>query len=240
MKKNIIFILIAVFALSFIFKKDLIHAFRYIRYQVITPEVNKTTTFPEEFNRYLGDKVFIRIFKEEAVLELWTQETKAKEFNLLHTFPICKWSGELGPKKQEGDGQSPEGFYDVTLDRLNPYSSYHLSFNIGFPNEYDQSLGYTGSYLMIHGDCVSIGCYAMGNSNIEIIYSFVEESIRENKQPVPVHIFPFRMKEGKLQRYQEHDAYEFWQNLKTGYDLFEETTIPPQVDVCGDEYCFIK
>ncbi len=263
MKRIIIFVLIALFTLGFLFKKDIVEifrstryqiitpeenkattfpeeAYRYTRYQIITPEENKATTFPEEAYKHLGDKVFIRIFKEESELELWSQEVNSQEFRLLHTFDICKWSGKLGPKKQEGDGQSPEGFYDVSIDRLNPYSSYHLSFNIGFPNKYDQLLGYTGSYLMIHGDCVSIGCYAMGNSNIEIIYDFVEESLQANEESVSVHIFPFRMEEENLKKYQKHEAYEFWQNLKIGYDLFEEDNIPPQISICDNKHCFTK
>jgi murein L,D-transpeptidase YafK len=57
--------------------------------------------------------ILIRIFKEESELELWKVD-KSGRFALLRTYPICRWSGNLGPKFKEGDGQAPEGFYTVS------------------------------------------------------------------------------------------------------------------------------
>jgi murein L,D-transpeptidase YafK len=109
----------------------------------------------------IGDPVFIRIFKEENELELWMKADDNTRYTLIKTYPICNWSGGLGPKFYEGDRQSPEGFYQTTLQSLKPDSQYHLAFNIEFPNAYDVAYGRTGSFIMVHGDCVSEGCYAM-------------------------------------------------------------------------------
>lgn len=183
----------------------------------------------------MGSPVFIRIFKEESLLELWLQDNNG-QYRLYQKFPICIYSGELGPKQQEGDRQSPEGFYQVRINQLNPHSNYHLSFNLGFPNTYDRAHGYTGSYLMVHGDCVSIGCYAMGDRQIEIIYVLVEEALVRGQAYVPVHIFPFRLTNAKLDQYRDHRWYFFWQMLKPGYDYFESYTRPPVIQVLDGRY----
>jgi murein L,D-transpeptidase YafK len=183
-----------------------------------------------------GQPVFIRIIKESSELELWMDQ--GPRWVLLHTWPICRWSGDLGPKLKEGDGQSPEGFYMVTRKALNPNSSYHLSFNLGFPNAYDRSLGRTGSFLMVHGDCLSIGCYAMTDAGIEDIYGLVEAALRNGQAAVPVHVFPFRMTDANLARYRNHRWADYWANLREGWDLFETTREPPAASVCGGRYAF--
>ena len=108
-----------------------------------------------------GSPILVRVFKDESELEVWKQ-TRDGQYALLKTYPICKWSGDLGPKKKEGDRQAPEGFYTITPGQMNPNSNYYLAFNTGFPNAYDRSHGYTGSELMVHGDCSSRGCYGSG------------------------------------------------------------------------------
>ncbi len=183
-----------------------------------------------------GQPVFIRIMKESSELELWMNQ--GTEWLLLHTYPICRWSGTLGPKLKEGDGQSPEGFYLVTRRALNPNSSYHLSFNLGFPNAYDKNHGRTGSFLMVHGDCLSIGCYAMTDAGIEDIYGLVEAALRNGQSSVPVHVFPFRMTEENLARHSRSEWTGFWRNLKEGWDYFETTRQPPQAMACGRRYGF--
>ena len=183
-----------------------------------------------------GDAVFIRIFKMTAELELWINIDEY--YQLLKIYPICKQSGYLGPKLQEGDGQGPEGFYSVTKKQLNPNSSYHLSFNLGFPNKYDQLHQRTGSALMIHGNCVSIGCYAMTDEKIEEIYTLVEDALNKDQEAVAVHIFPFRMTEDRMLQYSDNEWYNFWGNLKEGYDYFEEGRIPPSIDVVNRRYEF--
>lgn len=184
----------------------------------------------------LGAPAFIRILKQENELEVWLR--KGETFALFETFPICTWSGDLGPKLAEGDKQSPEGFYAVGLKQLNPKSSYYRAFNLGFPNAYDQTFGRTGSLLMVHGDCVSIGCYAMTDKGIDDIYRIVEAALLAGQNAVPVHAFPFRMTDTALAAKAGHRWASYWANLKEGYDLFETTKVPPNALVCGQRYTF--
>ncbi len=194
-----------------------------------------------------GQEVFVRIFKKEGELELWMR--KGERLALYKTYPVCKWSGHLGPKMREGDYQSPEGFYSVSAKQLHPKSKYYRAFNVGFPNALDKQLGYTGGALMVHGDCQSVGCFAMTDRGIDEIYNFVAAAIGAGQKEVPVHIFPFRMTETQIAREtgagllafassgQERYA-PFWRNLKEGYDLFEKTGEPPQAYACNGRYAF--
>lgn len=125
----------------------------------------------------VGDPVFLRAVKEDSVLELWVKPDKAERYVLAKRYPIAAWSGKLGPKEKEGDKQTPEGFYEVEPSGLNPRSNYHLAFNIGYPNAYDRSLNRTGSFIMVHGRDVSIGCLAMTDPGIEEIYTMVEQAL---------------------------------------------------------------
>jgi murein L,D-transpeptidase YafK len=171
-------------------------------------------------------------------LELWIKD--GEHFNLFKIYKICTYGfGGLGPKIRRGDGKAPEGFYFVTPKQLNPVSTFHLSFNLGYPNTYDRAHGRTGSALMVHGSCVSIGCYAMTNKNIEEIFASVVAAF-ENGQPYfRVHIFPFRMTKENMKIYQYSKWYKFWQNLKQGYDFFENNGhVPPNVAVKNKLYVF--
>ena len=183
-----------------------------------------------------GDAVHLRLYKEEGVLEVWLKQ--GARFVLFDTYPICRFSGALGPKLREGDGQSPEGFYEVGAAQLNPNSAYHLAFNLGFPNAYDRAHGRTGSHLMMHGDCVSIGCYAMTDAGIEDIYGLVAAALTKGQRSVAVHVFPFRMSEAALAAHAGSEWDGFWANLKEGADAFEATHIPPSVFACGGRYAF--
>ena len=189
-------------------------------------------------NIHLGAPTYLRIFKQEAVLEAWLQDSDTGRYALFKTYPICNYSGVLGPKLQEGDKQSPEGFYEVSKEWMWPESKYHLAMNIGFPNEYDRAHKRTGSHLMIHGDCSSEGCYAMTDPQIEEIYVLVEQSLLAGNETVPIHIFPFRMTGINLAEHRGHPWMRFWINLKRGYDVFEETGIPPAVRVEDKLYMF--
>lgn len=187
----------------------------------------------------LGQPVFLRIFKESNELELWMEPSPGAEYRLFKTWPICKWSGDLGPKLKEGDGQSPEGFYFVPARRMNPESQYHLSFDLGFPNDYDRHHLRTGSHLMVHGDCVSIGCYAMTDPAIEEIYTLAAAALREGAPFFRVHVFPYRMTDERMDTLGERaEWFEFWANLKEGYDYFEFVKRPPNVTVADGKYQF--
>lgn len=191
----------------------------------------------------LGGPVFLRITKtqsradKQGRLEAFVENDDG-DFVLFKTWDICTYSGELGPKLKQGDGQSPEGFYFVTPNRMNPYSSYHLSFNLGYPNAFDRAHGRTGNYLMVHGDCVSIGCYAMTDEGIEEIYTLMGAALNSGQPFVRVHVFPFPMTEANLQAYKDHENITFWENLKTGWDWFEEKRRPPNVNVSQKRYIF--
>jgi murein L,D-transpeptidase YafK len=178
--------------------------------------------------------IFVRIFKEESELEVW--KVKDGRFQLFRTYPICSWSGGLGPKVQQGDRQAPEGFYTVSRGQLNPHSLYHLAFNIGFPNGYDQANGHTGSALMVHGDCKSAGCYAMTDAYIEEIYILAREAFNAGQTKFHVQALPFRMTAANMKRHSDSPWYPFWVSLKEGYDSFEMTGKPPIVKVCSKQY----
>jgi len=186
----------------------------------------------------LGAPIFVRIFKEPKVLEMWVSD--GSRFKLFKSYKVCTygWKG-LGPKTRQGDGRAPEGFYFVTPSRLNPASDYHLAFNLGYPNAYERARGWTGSALMVHGSCASIGCYAMTNPVIEEIYALADAALRGGQRFFRTHIFPFRMTPENMQKYKDSEWFAFWQNLKQGYDYFEQHDHnPPNVEVRGGLYVF--
>ena len=179
--------------------------------------------------------IFVRIFKEESELEIWKLRDDGRYYHF-KTYPICTWSGDLGPKIVQGDKQAPEGFYQIHKTQMNPNSSFHLAFNIGYPNAFDKANGRTGSALMVHGKCKSAGCYAMTDALIEEIYALAREQYADGKESFPVHAFPFRMTVENMARYKGHQWFAFWQTLKEGYDAFEITRQIPTVTVCEKRY----
>lgn len=185
-----------------------------------------------------GSQVFIRVFKKSNSLEMWIK--KDEQFELFRKYRICRHSGGLGPKQRHGDMQSPEGFYTVTAEHLNPFSGYHLSINVGYPNSFDLAYNRTGNGIMIHGNCGSRGCFAMTDRKIEEIYTLVHAALSNGQQGVPVHIYPFKMSDSNMKRYQKSEWAHFWFNLKEGYDYFEENKIPPQILVVGGRYAILK
>lgn len=185
-----------------------------------------------------GSPIFIRVFKEPGVLEVWVQDTHSDTFKHFKTYDICYFSGGLGPKVKEGDRQSPEGFYFVGPQQLNPWSKYHLSFNLGYPNAYDKAHQRTGSALMIHGSCVSIGCYAMTNKYIDEIYTLAHAALHAGQPFFRVHAFPFKLNAERLKKERSNKWYAFWLNLKEGYDYFNTHRRPPNVQVIKGQYVF--
>ena len=183
-----------------------------------------------------GDPVFLRIFKEESVLEMWMKPVSGEKYILFKTWPICAWSGTLGPKTRQGDRQAPEGFYAVGARHLNPYSNYHLSFNLGYPNAYEKSQGYTGSLLMVHGDCRSDGCYAMTDEGIEEIYTLIKGALSGGQSFFRVHAFPFRLDRRNLARHQASPWHDYWQMMAPVYTDFETNRIPPEVLMDNGRY----
>jgi len=185
----------------------------------------------------VGARIFVRIFKQENQMQVWVRN-RAASYTLFRTYPICKWSGNLGPKQREGDRQAPEGFYVVSARQMNPNSKYYLSFNLGYPNAYDKAHGHTGSFLMVHGGCRSAGCYAITDDAIKELFILGREAFRSGQKDFPVHAFPFRMSAANMALHAASPWLDFWRNLKEGYDMFERTHVPPVVAVRNGRYIF--
>jgi murein L,D-transpeptidase YafK len=181
--------------------------------------------------------ILVRIFKEEAELEVWKQDTTG-HFQILKTYPICRWSGDLGPKFHEGDRQAPEGFYTITPELMNPNSNYYLAINTGFPNSFDKANERDGTFLMVHGDCWSSGCYAMTDEQIGEIYSLARDSLAGSQPSFQIQAYPFRLTPVNLARHRTNPNMDFWKMLKIGNDHFEATHLEPKVDVCNRRYVF--
>ena len=207
------------------------------RFQAVASKVTSglQERFEEQGIRW-GSPIFLRAFKKERQLELWVKNKD--KFVLFETYPIAGTSGDPGPKLREGDGQIPEGFYFVTPGRMNPQSNFHLSFNIGYPNRFDKAHARTGSFIMIHGSDVSIGCLAMTDSKIEEIYTLADSAFKGGQKFFRVHLFPFRMSEENLANHRDHQWFSFWENLQTGYQWFEDKKLPPNVIVKDATYHF--
>ncbi|VIO80704.1 hypothetical protein CI1B_85220 [Bradyrhizobium ivorense] len=185
----------------------------------------------------LQSPMLVRLFKQEAELEVWKQDRSGR-MALLKTYPICRWSGDLGPKIREGDRQAPEGFYSINPSQMNPQSAYYLSFNTGYPNAFDKALGRTGSQLMVHGDCSSRGCYAMTDEQIAEIYSLGRESFFGGQKAFQLQAYPFRMTPVNMAKHRNNPNMPFWKMIKEGYDHFEVTRQEPKVDFCEKKYVF--
>ena len=190
----------------------------------------------EEKKLHWGDPVFLRAFKEEARLEVFVLSRESHRFELFRSYPIARQSGVLGPKLQEGDGQVPEGFYAAGKSAMKPDSTYHLAINCGYPNAFDLANGRTGSFIMIHGNEVSIGCLAMTDAKIEEIYSLCDAALDNGQAFFRIHLFPFRMSAERMERAVDDPCFAFWTNIKEGYDFFEMNGIPANAVVSDKKY----
>jgi murein L,D-transpeptidase YafK len=184
-----------------------------------------------------GAPVLIRIFKVESELELWMR--KGDTYVLAATYPICHWTGSLGPKLREGDKQSPEGFYTIGRQQMRHLGRWRQAFNLGYPNLHDKTLQRTGSYVLVHGGCSSTGCYAMTQAQQREIHALASASLGRGQARFQVHIFPFRMTDDNMKKHAAHRWAGFWRDLKAGYDAFEETRRPPTLHVCGQRYAVL-
>ena len=185
----------------------------------------------------VNSPILVRVFKSESELEVWKKDRNG-QFALLKTYPICKWSGDLGPKIKEGDRQAPEGFYNITPAQMNPNSQFYLAFNMGYPNAYDRAHDRTGSHLMVHGDCSSRGCYAMTDEQISEIFALGRESFFGGQKSFQVQAYPFRMTPANMAKHRNNPNMPFWRMLKEGNDHFEVSRLEPKVDVCEKRYVF--
>ena len=190
-------------------------------------------------NAELGDPLMLRVFKNERQLEAWVQPGGEGEFKLFRVYPICYFSGKLGPKVKQGDMQSPEGFYFAKSHHVRSQSQYHRAIDFGYPNTYDRAHGYTGSELLIHGNCISSGCYAMTDPLVDELYRLTRATTDVKGQGFWIHAFPFRMTQNNMNRYQGNKWLPFWKQLKSGYDAFEMTKMPPTITV-EDRHYIVK
>ncbi|MCU0467334.1 MAG: L,D-transpeptidase family protein [Arcicella sp.] len=209
-------------------------------------------------------RIFIRVFKQDEILEVWAKENQSPRFELLKTYQIASSSGNLGPKRKQGDMQTPEGFYYI--DRFNPISNFYLSLGVNYPNTSDKILGEKGNYggdIFIHGATVTVGCMPMTDDKIKEIYLTAVEAKNAGQTAIPVHIFPTKLTDSgmvSLQKTVQSASFigywqalkngqnidyqkfiKFWTNLKEGYDYFEQHHQLPQVSVKKTgEYTFTK
>jgi murein L,D-transpeptidase YafK len=182
----------------------------------------------------LGSPLLIRIFKSESELEVWIDV--GGRFELFTTYPVCNWSGTLGPKLAEGDKQSPEGLYMIGPRQLRQSARWRRSLDLGFPNTFDRVSKRTGSDLLLHGGCTSTGCYAMTDQVIEEIFFLSEAALDDGQKHIQVHAFPFRMTAENLAAHAGTEWHGFWANLKEAHDFFERTRKAPTVSVCSKRY----
>ncbi len=181
--------------------------------------------------------LLLRAYKKESEIELW-KRNGAGRFVHIKTYPICRWSGQLGPKTKEGDRQTPEGFYTVAKKQMNPNSAYYLSFDVGYPNALDRTLGRTGSAVMVHGICASMGCFAMTDQVAGELFAVAREAFNGGQGAFQFQSYPFRMSVANLARYRSDPNIGFWRQLKEGSDRFEATGLEPNATVAGGRYAF--
>lgn len=181
--------------------------------------------------------VLIRAFKKEAEVQIWKMKADG-HYTLLKSYPICRWSGQLGPKKREGDRQVPEGFYSIAPGQMNPRSNYYLSFNVGYPNSYDRAHRYTGGEIMVHGVCSSAGCFSMTDEQIDEIYAVAREAFAGGQRVIQMQSYPFHMTPANFAAYRLDPNIAFWKELKIGDDNFDVTKKDVAVGVCNEHYVF--
>lgn len=178
--------------------------------------------------------IYMRAFKYEGILEVWLKNPGEPKYKLFRTYDICASSGSLGPKRKEGDGQVPEGFYRIDL--FNPKSDYYMSLRISYPNQSDAILKEApnpGGAIMIHGDCVTIGCLPMTDEKIKEIYVLCLEA-RNRNNPIYIDIYPAKFTEENIKMLENNypkSKLNFWKTLKPAYDYFEEHRWLPKVNI---------
>ncbi|SFL52801.1 L,D-transpeptidase family protein [Methylorubrum salsuginis] len=203
----------------------------------LTPIPPQTLSLMQTKGMSQSDPILIRAFKKESEMEVW-KRTGTGQYALLKTFPICRWSGQLGPKNKQGDRQAPEGFYTITPGQMNPNSSYYLSFDVGYPNAVDRAKGGTGNYIMVHGTCSSAGCFAMTDASMAEIYAIAREAFNGGQRAFQFQAYPFRMTAANIAKFRNDPNAPFWKNLKEGSDYFEALKDEPRVAACGTKYVF--
>ncbi len=208
-----------------------------LAHRSLAPIPSETVALMERVGTTKESPMLIRAYKKEAELEIWKMRSDGRYVHL-KTYPMCRWSGQLGPKRQQGDRQAPEGFYSIGPAQMNPNSNYYLSFNVGYPNALDRALGHTGGDIMVHGACSSAGCFSMTDNQIAEIYAVARSSLAGGQRAIQMQSFPFKMTAENLAKHRLDPNIDFWKQLKEGSDHFEVTLQEPQVAFCNRRYVF--
>jgi murein L,D-transpeptidase YafK len=234
------FKIIAIIALTFVSFSDDSFKYDQLRYSRVREAYkDKESNVIDILTSSSIDKnnlrIYLRAFKQEKVIELWAKNSFDSKYRLIKEYDICRTSGELGPKRKQGDRQIPEGFYHI--NRFNPYSNFYLSLGINYPNKSDKILGEKGNLgndIFIHGACVTIGCLPITNDQIKELYIFCIEAKNSGQEKIPVSIFPAELTDVKYEKLQkkyktDSDKLVLWTDLKKGYDIFNKTGKLPNI-----------
>ncbi|MGE0588103.1 MAG: murein L,D-transpeptidase family protein [Cyclobacteriaceae bacterium] len=186
--------------------------------------------------------ILLVAYKDDDVLEVYGKSKQETSYRKIASFEICTRSGQLGPKRRQGDGQVPEGFYYI--DRFNPNSSFYLSLGINYPNLADMRKSKAsdlGGDIFIHGSCVTVGCIPMTDEVIKEVYVMAVHAKNNGQNKIPVYVFPFRMSDANMVTYKtrhkdDAELLSFWSNLKVGYDKFvsDKREVSVEVTQRGD------
>jgi murein L,D-transpeptidase YafK len=209
-------------------------------------EAGMKKLFADKGVAYPPQKIMLRVLKRERMIELWAAGRRADKLSLVTAYNICASSGGLGPKRQRGDGQVPEGFYHI--NHFNPESSFYLSLGVSYPNAADRVRAGAhdpGGAIYIHGNCVTIGCMPITDDKIKELYVIALDAAANGQDQIPVHIFPARLDSAgfaalKTEFGSNQSLLEFWANLKQGYDRFDRDHLIPWVSISPKgKYLFI-
>jgi murein L,D-transpeptidase YafK len=225
--RYIIFLCLSMFFQSGSFKQNQLKNSR-VKTAYDEKETLVKRLFTEKNLAFVGFHLFIRAFKREQLLEIWIKEKNKDVFSLLHTYRFCSTSGDLGPKRKEGDLQIPEGFYHI--NHFNPLSNFYLSLGVSYPNASDRILSDSkrpGGAIYIHGNCVTIGCIPITDEGIKEVYVLAVEARNNGQEKIPLHIFPSKLDERGMSYLKQNytsspDVIRFWENLQPVYQDFEK------------------
>ena len=201
----------------------------------LAPQPQTLVAQSERAGAKASSPVLIRIFKQSNELELWRMIDDGS-YALVKTYNICAYSGELGPKKKQGDRQAPEGFYAIGASQMNYNSIRYLATDTGYPNVYDRINGYTGTSIMIHGGCDSSGCFAIEDQPVQEVFTAIRDSLKAGQKHVQVQIYPFRLNALNMFFNKDNKNIDFWRQLKAGYDKFESDRRELKITVVNKRY----
>lgn len=228
--KNLISFMLILFSLSSMaqnFKQEQMKYSRVREAYTAKEAIVKKMLSDKGINDFNID-IFLRVFKQEKKIEVWAKKKNENTYTHITDYKHCSSSGTLGPKRQQGDGQTPEGFYHI--DRFNPFSNFHLSLGINYPNQSDRIIGKgnLGGDIFIHGSCVTIGCIPITDDKINELYIFAVEAKNAGQTKIPVHIFPSKNMSTVINN-EDETLSNFWKNIKLGFDYFETNKSIPKI-----------